>query len=477
MRRFLTTEFTVGTFALLGLLIIIYMSLQINDRGTVGGSANSYRAYFQSVSGLVRKVPVEVSGIPAGFIQSIDLVDGRARVIVRVRKDVKVYANSSLSVRDRGILGDRFLMLNPGTPDAALLGDGDEIPKTFSQGDLERLTSSLAETADLVKSLVESDNPKGALGQVIVNLRDTTKQIKDMVGENEGRFNRIMANVDSFTSDLKDITGENKDDIHNVLVSMSDTLSSLKEVLGKDGSFRKAADNLDSTMASLQRVADKIDKGEGTIGKLVNDETTVNNLNQAIDTVNDTLGVFRKIQLGIRYRGEWLTGAQELQSLIGISVAPTPDQYVMLEFVSAPVGVARVTDTVVLSNGVPVTTTQTIQTNDNLLLSLFYAKRLWDLTARVGLMRSRAGIGLDYHLLRDKFIVSFEGFDFSRDFDRAHLRAYGTLVLYKHLLFTGGVDDLITKASKKNPFFGLGIQFYDSDLKAIAASAGGAAKF
>jgi hypothetical protein len=74
---------------------------------------------------------------------------------------------------------------------------------------------------------------------------------------------------------------------------------------------------------------------------------------------------------------------------------------------------------------------------------------------------------MDFHLLKDKLTLSVEGFDFSRPGNRAHVRAYGTIVLYKHLLLTGGVDDLITKVGGRNAFAGGGIQFTDNDLKAL----------
>lgn len=466
MRRFLSTEFAVGTFALLGLLIIIYMSMKVNDRSVVSGSTNQYRAYFESVSGLVRKVPVEVSGITAGLVDSIELENSRALVIITVTKNVKVYANSSLTVRDRGILGDKYLQLNPGTPDHPLLGDGGEIPNTYSKGDFDRLVSSVSETADSVQELMKSDSPKGALGATILNLKDLTGKIRDMVGTNEERINRSLANLEAFSADLKEITGENKEHIHAVLVAMEDVTASLKDALQKERLDRMAS-RLDNTLASLEKISGKIEHGEGTIGKLINDETTVNKLNDTLDGVNEAVGGFRKLQLSVRYRGEFLAGVEKLQNQIGLTIAPSPDKFIFLEIVDAPKGNTRVTDTSVTSGGNVVSSTQTIQTDDKFLFTLMLGKKFWDLSLRFGLIRSDGGVGMDYSLFDDKFVVSFEAFDFNRTGDRAHMRAYGTLVLYKHLLLTGGVDDMITKVSRHNPFFGAGLQFNDRDFKSL----------
>jgi hypothetical protein len=141
----------------------------------------------------------------------------------------------------------------------------------------------------------------------------------------------------------------------------------------------------------------------------------------------------------------------------------------MFEIVDTPQGRAHVTNTTVNSNNAVVSSTQVIQTNNNLVFTLMLAKRFWDLTVRFGLIRNAGGVAADYSLFHDKFVVSVEAFDFGRPGDRMHLRSYGTLVLYKHLLLTGGVDDIVTKTGGRNAFGGAGIQFTDDDLKALVS--------
>jgi phospholipid/cholesterol/gamma-HCH transport system substrate-binding protein len=273
--------------------------------------------------------------------------------------------------------------------------------------------------------------------------------------------------MENFSSDMSDITGDNKDQIHTVLVALGDVADSLQDVLGKNGNINQATERFDRTMASLERIINKVERGEGTIGKLINDESTINKVNDTMDNINDTFGLFRKIQLNIRYRGEFLTGVDKLQNMIGLTVAPAPDKYLLFEVVDAPSGKTKVIRTTVNSGGVTISSTETIQSVDELLFSLELAKKFWDLTLRFGLIRSKGGAGADYSLFDDKFVISVEGFDFNRPNNRAHLRAYGTIYLYKHLLLTGGVDDLITKIGSRNVFFGAGIQFTDQDLKAL----------
>ena len=476
MKRYLSAEFSVGTFALLGLLVIIYMSLKINDRGTYGSSLNTYTAHFQSVTGLVPKVPVEVAGIRSGFVEKIELKEQLAKVTFKIRRDIKVFEDARISIRDRGILGDRFAVLEPGSSNLKRLGDGDEILDTYSKNDVQELTGTLGKVSRMLEEALQSDNPRGALGSAIKNIRELTANLNGLVGDNQERIGRILGNLEVFTENLNEITTENKDQIHSVLTALEDVAESLQSALGTDGSIGNATTRFAETMESVQRIVDKIERGEGTVGKLINDETTVNNLNETMDGLKDTLGLFRKIKLTVRYRGEYLTSAKELQNLVGVKLAPSPDKYFLFEIVDAPVGQTSVVNTTVTSNGTVLSSTETIQVNDKVLFTFLLAKRFWNLSLRFGLIRNEGGVGADLHLLRDKFTVSVEAFDFSRVNNRAHLRTYGTLVLYKHLLLTAGVDDLITQSGGRNFFAGAGIQFSDEDLKALVSVLPGALK-
>jgi phospholipid/cholesterol/gamma-HCH transport system substrate-binding protein len=428
-------EFAVGLFALFGLGVIIFMSMQVNRQQAAGRSANSYYADFESVSGLIPQIPVEVSGIVSGYVDTIELIDNKARVTIVINKKVKVYEDAGLLIRDRGVLGDRYVVLVPGNPEKIEIPDGGRINYTQSQSDFEKLQKTLADTAVTLKELLESDNPQGALGHTITNLRDITDKIDTMVGNNQQAVDDIIENVRSLTHQINQISLENRDEI--------------KELL-----------------ASLNEVAQKINNGEGSLGKLINDDTTIDNLNSTLEGVNNTLGLFTRVQLKFRYRGEYLTSTKELQNLFGIMISPGPDKYILFELVDSPVGETVVTDTIINSGG-STTTTQTIQTSTGLTITLQFAKRFWDATLRVGLIRSQGGVGLDYHFFKDRLILSAEMFDLGRPNNRPHMRFYGTWYLYNHLILTGGVDDLIAQQNGMDAFVGLGLQFTDNDFKAL----------
>ncbi|MCI5072130.1 MlaD family protein [bacterium] len=460
MKNNLTSDFSVGLFVLIALLVIIFLSLEVNDKGKLGANAKTYYAHFESVSGLVDRTPIEIAGIMVGYVEKIELDGQKAKATLRVQRKMKLYNDAHVSIKDRGVLGDKYLAISQGTPEAGLLKDEAFIKNTSSKSDFDELTSTVKETAVIIKELLSSDNPQGALGETLVNLRDTTERLNAIMEANQKQVNAIVDSVDSFSKDLAMVMRDNKQ-------AISDTLSSVQETFGENGELTEA-------LASLNKIMSKIEEGEGTIGKLVNDESTINKINDTIDGVNDTIGLFRKMQLGIRYRAEFLQSDKELQNLVAIAIAPSPDKYLMFEVVDSPVGNIRRNTTTVSSGGNVISSTQTVNQSDNLVFNVQLAKRLWNVTFRAGLFRNTGGLGMDLHLLNNQFVLSSELFNASRQNDALQFRAYGSLYLYKHFMLTAGMDDILSEQDRQNLFFGAGVRFTDSDLKSFIPAMGAA---
>lgn len=101
-------------------------------------------ALFRDASGLTRRSRVQIAGIAVGEIGEIKLEGTRARIYFRVRKDLGVCADASLSKRSESLLGDYMIDLSPGSESAALLRDGDEITKVVDAQGMEQIFGSLS---------------------------------------------------------------------------------------------------------------------------------------------------------------------------------------------------------------------------------------------------------------------------------------------------------------------------------------------
>ena len=140
-------DLTVGLFVLAGLAAIAYLSIQVG--GLQGARGFHLYATFDQIGGLRPRAPVVVSGVHVGQVSSIELDENlRARVNMDVDPSLELPVDTMASIMTEGVLGNKFLALEPGAEDE-LLTDGEEIAFTESAVLLERLIGKFVNDAGL----------------------------------------------------------------------------------------------------------------------------------------------------------------------------------------------------------------------------------------------------------------------------------------------------------------------------------------
>jgi phospholipid/cholesterol/gamma-HCH transport system substrate-binding protein len=138
-----TVETSVGIFVLIGILCLAYLSIKLGKVELFGGDSYEVSAQFDSVSGLKSGASVEIAGVEVGRVDRIILDSksgSQARVNLRLQSGVKLSDDVIASVRTRGIIGDKFILLKPGGSDR-ILANGARIRDTESAVDLEEMVS------------------------------------------------------------------------------------------------------------------------------------------------------------------------------------------------------------------------------------------------------------------------------------------------------------------------------------------------
>lgn len=132
------TELVVGIFVLVGIICLGYLAIRLGKLEILGNSGYVVYADFASVAGLKIGDPVEIAGVKVGKVETISLADDRARLGIRVEPNVKLQDDVIASVRARGLIGDKFVMITPGASDK-LLGPGAKIRETEAPPDITDL--------------------------------------------------------------------------------------------------------------------------------------------------------------------------------------------------------------------------------------------------------------------------------------------------------------------------------------------------
>jgi len=136
-------EMMVGTFMIIGILCLGYVSIKLGKMELVGGNFYTVSAAFDSVSGLKPGARVEVAGVEVGKVDRIALdpkSGDRALAYLKINSGVKITDDVIASVRTSGIIGDKFIKLKPGGSDR-MLKNNDSIRETESAIDIEELVS------------------------------------------------------------------------------------------------------------------------------------------------------------------------------------------------------------------------------------------------------------------------------------------------------------------------------------------------
>jgi phospholipid/cholesterol/gamma-HCH transport system substrate-binding protein len=142
MKR-VTLETIVGIFVLVGILCLAYLSIKLGKMEILGGDNYKVSAAFDSVSGLKSGASVEIAGVEVGRVDRIVLDPAgsyRAQLYLQIRNGIKLQDDVIASVRTRGIIGDKFILLKPGGSEK-ILSAGGRIRDTESAVDLEDLLS------------------------------------------------------------------------------------------------------------------------------------------------------------------------------------------------------------------------------------------------------------------------------------------------------------------------------------------------
>ncbi len=109
-------ETAVGLFVVIGLIFIGYMTVKLGHVSLWGDETYALSARFTSVTGLRKGSPVYMLGIDIGRVEqiSLDQKENKAVVEIRVKKGIQIYDDAIASIKTEGLIGDRYLSIDPG---------------------------------------------------------------------------------------------------------------------------------------------------------------------------------------------------------------------------------------------------------------------------------------------------------------------------------------------------------------------------
>ena len=140
MKR-VTMETLVGLFVVVGIVGLAWLSIRLGKLEVVGDRGYTVLAEFDSVAGLKNGAVVEIAGVEVGRVKAIGLDSYRALVSMSIDPGVKLQDDAIVSIRTKGLIGEKYVRITPGGSDT-LIQPGGKLRDTEDPIDIEQLISN-----------------------------------------------------------------------------------------------------------------------------------------------------------------------------------------------------------------------------------------------------------------------------------------------------------------------------------------------
>ena len=473
--------------------------------GTRPSGESDFRvwALFKDASGLPVGSRVVVAGLPVGEVDSLKIEGRQARVTMRIRDDVILYKDSVVQKKASSLLGDFYLEIDPGINTLEdgqanpTLKNGEQIIRSIEATSPDKLIKRIEESIPKVDAVLESvqllsedirNIVNGPVSNMATRLDKLVDEEADTVAQILERTNSAVGRVDAIGADIRRSTreGGRVDDILNRLDSV---LASAETQVDTAGG--KVQEFLDTSTS----VVKKIDEEQGTLGRLVNDSTLADNLEDISESAKGFLGTIFGIQTYVGLRGEYSVNSGASRFYVTLELRTRPDKFYYVEMMQGARGVANID---LIYDPELGRFRQSVTIEDKIRFTFQFARRVDWLTLRYGIKENTGGVGVDADLWDNRLRLSADLFEAT--FDRVpRVKLTAAVRFFGFLYIMAGIDDLLNNPDEllverlpasvtsngsdvprrfrtypfgRDVFFGAMVQFNDQDLAALLTVGG-----
>tara|TARA_B100000795_G_scaffold81292_1_gene58521 strand:+ start:438 stop:1376 length:939 start_codon:yes stop_codon:yes gene_type:complete len=265
----------------IGLFIFGFSYLKSND---IFVSDRTFYAVYEDVEGVVNGTPVTVNGFPVGNIQDISFFKNNSLLVkFRVENDIKFSINSIAQIYETGLIGGKALAIIPANDNSRVAVYNDTLSSSVAPGLTELVNDKLTPLQENIESMIVNankvldkvnsifDDPTRAnlrtsvsdFSETIRDLKETSVMIKSVMKSNKLSIDQTISNVLDISKDLSEISKT---------INQSELSTTMK--------------NFKNSSEGLSRVLNNINDGNGTISKLIDNDSLFQNLNDASKSID-----------------------------------------------------------------------------------------------------------------------------------------------------------------------------------------------
>jgi phospholipid/cholesterol/gamma-HCH transport system substrate-binding protein len=260
----------VGLFFLLGLALTWVTFETLSGGKLFRDDGYTLIAGFPSLKDLKVGDEVRMAGVKVGVVEKTRLGHGRAEAVLRINEGVEIPRDTTASIAMSGLIGTNYIGIDLGSGHAPALSPGAEIATKVTP-DLNTIMAEIGSLGQKLQGTLDSFgqamNGNGPDGGLF-------QKLDRLVSENQGKIDTTMSNLQEITTKINQGQG--------TLGKLVNDPALHDQLLAAVGEIKSAADEAKNFMGNAQAIVDQVKSGKGTLGTLVFDENAGNDLKATV---------------------------------------------------------------------------------------------------------------------------------------------------------------------------------------------------
>ena len=243
--------------------------------------SRTFTVVYQNVEGLEPSNPVTISGYKIGKVQNINISnDGTNKLEIKllIDNDVKFSKSSKAELYETGLIGGKAIAIIPNYDDKSIALDGDYLIGTIKPGFTELVNQRLSPLQEKLESAIKNaDNVMLTINSVFDN------ETKNSIQESIRNFKNLSMSLNETTENLHSLISDNSNSIDKSLKNIELTSENLSVITKNisEANIKDLINNINSTVTGFNSIINKVNDGEGSVSKFLENDAVFNNLENA----------------------------------------------------------------------------------------------------------------------------------------------------------------------------------------------------